>query len=103
LEEVRAMKTPDDLPIYPIRTVAVLSGVDARRLRNWEVEHQLLRPARTKGGHRLYSNRDLRLVQVIRRLIEEGGLSLQGVKAWLAAQPDFDASRGERKESVSEV
>jgi DNA-binding transcriptional MerR regulator len=84
------VKTSDDLPIYPIRTVASLSGVDARRLRSWEVEYQLLRPARTKGGHRLYSTRDLRLVQSIRRLVEEEGMSLQGVKAWLAAQPDLD-------------
>ena len=86
------MKTSDDLPIYPIRTVASLSGVDARRLRSWEVEYQLLRPARTKGGHRLYSTRDLRLVQCIRRLVEEEGMSLQGVRAWLAAQPDVDGA-----------
>ncbi|TMI83503.1 MAG: MerR family transcriptional regulator [Bacillati bacterium ANGP1] len=59
------MKPSDDLPIYPIRTVASLSGVDARRLRSWEVEYQLLRPARTKGGHRLYSTRDLRLVHQV--------------------------------------
>ena len=86
------MTTSDDLPIYPIRTVASLSGVDARRLRSWEVEYQLLRPARTKGGHRLYSTRDLRLVQCIRRLVEEEGMSLQGVRAWLAAQPDLDGA-----------
>ncbi len=80
------MASPEDLPIYPIRTVASLTGVDARRLRSWEAEYQLLRPARTKGGHRLYSARDLRLIQWIRRLVEEEGMSLQGVKAWLAAK-----------------
>lgn len=86
------MNTSDDLPIYPIRTVASLSGVDARRLRSWEVEYQLLRPARTKGGHRLYSTRDLHLVQNIRRLVEQEGMSLQGVRAWLAAQPELDGA-----------
>lgn len=97
------MKTSDDLPIYPIRTVASLSGVDARRLRSWEVEYQLLRPARTKGGHRLYSTRDLRLVQCIRRLVEEEGMSLQGVRAWLAAQPDLEggALRGRTPEPAA--
>jgi DNA-binding transcriptional MerR regulator len=78
--------TPDDLPIYPIRTAAQLTGVDARRLRSWESEYQLLRPARTRGGHRLYSSRDLRLIQQIKRLVDEEGMSLQGIKAWLAAQ-----------------
>ncbi len=82
------MEAPDDLPIYPIRTVAQLSGVDARRLRSWEAEYQLLHPARTKGGHRLYSARDLRLIQQIRRLVDEEGMSLQGIKAWIAAQPN---------------
>ncbi len=79
------MEAPEDLPIYPIRTVAQLSGVDARRLRSWEAEYQLLHPARTRGGHRLYSARDLRLIQEIRRLVDEEGMSLQGIKGWLAA------------------
>lgn len=83
------MGTTDDLPIYPIRTVASLTGVDARRLRSWEVEYQLLQPARTKGGHRLYSARDLRLIQWIRRLVDEEGMSLQGIRDWLAAQKDL--------------
>ncbi len=82
-----AMEAPDDLPIYPIRTIAQLSGVDARRLRSWEAEYQLLHPARTRGGHRLYSARDLRLIQEIRRLVDEEGMSLQGIRGWLAAQP----------------
>jgi MerR family transcriptional regulator, light-induced transcriptional regulator len=84
-----SVSTPEELPIYPIRTVASLTGVDARRLRSWEAEYQLLRPARTKGGHRLYSARDLRLIQRIRRLVDEEGMSLQGIKAWLSAQKDL--------------
>jgi DNA-binding transcriptional MerR regulator len=82
----------DDLPIYPIRTVASLTGVDARRLRSWESEYHLLEPARSKGGHRLYSPRDLRLVHLIRRLVDQEGMSLQGIKAYLAVQPNGDAS-----------
>ena len=92
------MATRDDLPIYPIRTVASLTGVDARRLRSWEAEYQLLRPARTRGGHRLYSAQDLRLIQWIRRLVDEEGMSLQGIKAWLAAQPQAGEKKGEPEE-----
>ncbi len=88
MEVSATMETPNDLPIYPIRTIAQLSGVDARRLRSWEAEYQLLHPARTRGGHRLYSARDLQLIQQIRRLVDEEGMSLQGIKAWLAAQPN---------------
>ena len=88
-KEVGAVVTQDDLPIYPIRTVASLTGVDARRLRSWESEYHLLEPARSKGGHRLYSPRDLRLVHLIRRLVDQEGMSLQGIRAFLAAQPDL--------------
>ena len=88
-QEVGAVVMQDDLPIYPIRTVASLTGVDARRLRSWESEYHLLEPARSKGGHRLYSPRDLRLVHLIRRLVDQEGMSLQGIKAFLAAQPDL--------------
>jgi DNA-binding transcriptional MerR regulator len=90
IQEVGAVAMQDDLPIYPIRTVASLTGVDARRLRSWESEYHLLEPARSKGGHRLYSPRDLRLVHLIRRLVDQEGMSLQGIKAFLAAQPDLD-------------
>ncbi|GEM_PF-3232308 len=82
------------LPIYPIRTAAALTGVEPRRLRMWEVEYRLLQPARTRGHHRLYSMKDLELIRQIRRLIEEQGMSLQGVGAWLAAQPPERAEDG---------
>ncbi len=78
--------TPIDLPIYPIRTVAHLAGVDARRIRAWETQYGLLRPARTKGGHRLFSQRDVELIRRIKRLIDEEGLRLQGVRSLLDAE-----------------
>lgn len=46
----------------------------------------LIFPSRTKGGHRLYSKRDVRLLQDIRRLVEEEDLSLQAVKVRLQAR-----------------
>ncbi len=81
-----APMTPIDLPIYPIRTVAHLAGVDARRIRAWETQYGLLRPARTKGGHRLFSQRDVELIRRIKRLIDEEGLRLQGVRLLLDAE-----------------
>ncbi len=81
-----APMTPSDLPIYPIRTVAHLAGVDARRIRAWESQYGLLRPARTKGGHRLFSQRDVERIRRIKRLIDEEGLRLQGVRLLLDAE-----------------
>jgi len=78
-------RAAEDVPIYRIQTVSALTGVPARRLRNWEDEYELLPPARTKCGHRLYSTRDVNLIRQIKRLVEHGGLSLQAVKSWLEA------------------
>ncbi len=90
------------LPIYPIRTAAALTGVEPRRLRMWEVEYRLLQPARTRGHHRLYSMKDLELIRQIRRLIEEQGMSLQGVGAWLAAQPPDPQDDGDEDAAESQ-
>jgi DNA-binding transcriptional MerR regulator len=80
------MQTPDDVPIYRIQTVSALTGISARRIRNWDTEHELVRPARTKGGHRLYSTREVKGLREIRRLMEDEGLSLQAVRVWWDAQ-----------------
>ncbi len=65
-----------------------LLGQAPRRIRNWETEYKLLRPARTKGGHRLYSIGDVKRLRDIRRLTQEEGMSLQAVRSWLNAQPE---------------
>lgn len=84
--DTRESLASPDLPIYPIRTVARLTGVDARRIRAWESQYGLLRPARTRGGHRLFSQHDLDLIRRIKHLIDEEGLRLQGVRLLLAAE-----------------
>ena len=78
-------RAAEDVPIYRIQTVSALTGIPTRRIRSWEGEYKLVSPARTKGGHRLYSTRDVKLIRQIKRLVDDGGLSLIAVKAWLEA------------------
>jgi DNA-binding transcriptional MerR regulator len=75
----------ENIPIYRIQTVSALTGIPAKRIRHWEDEYGLLSPARTQGGHRLYSTRDVNLIRQIKHLVEDEGLSLQAVKAWCEA------------------
>lgn len=58
--------------LYPIRTLAALTGVNPVTLRAWERRHGLLRPARTAKGHRLYDDADVQLVRRIVGMLEEG-------------------------------
>lgn len=63
---------PDDLGLFPIRTVASQTGVNAATLRAWERRYGLVIPKRTPKGHRLYSLDDIHLIQKILNFLERG-------------------------------
>lgn len=74
----------EDLPLYPIRTVARLTRINARTLRSWESKYSLVKPARSPGGHRLYSENDVKTVLEVKAMIYEKGMSTLGVENMLA-------------------
>lgn len=55
-----------------IGELARRSGVATATLRVWEARYGVLRPARTPGGHRVYTGEDLGRVQQVRHLVGEG-------------------------------
>ena len=63
-------KRPDGL--FPIRTVASVTGVNPITLRAWERRYGLIRPQRTAKGHRLYTQDDIDLIQRVTDLLEKG-------------------------------
>ncbi|MDR7450950.1 MAG: MerR family transcriptional regulator [Armatimonadota bacterium] len=71
----------DDRPVYVISVAADLTGLHPRTLRIYE-EKGLVHPAR-RNNTRLYSDRDLERVRLIRHLTQELGLNLAGVRVLL--------------------
>jgi DNA-binding transcriptional MerR regulator/methylmalonyl-CoA mutase cobalamin-binding subunit len=61
---------PDGL--FPIRTVAHLTGVNPVTLRAWERRYNLIRPQRTPKGHRLYTRKDIDDIKRVLTLLEQG-------------------------------
>lgn len=57
---------------YPIGMVATLTGLPVDVIRAWERRYGLPRPARTTGGHRLYSPRDVALLRRAAALRAQG-------------------------------
>lgn len=57
---------------FPIRVVSQQTGVNAITLRAWERRYNLLSPKRTAKGHRLYSDRDIRLIKQVVGLLNRG-------------------------------
>ena len=72
----------DDRPRYMISVAAELVGMHPQTLRVYE-EKGLVRPGRTAGNTRLYSEADLERLRLIQRLTTELGLNLAGVEAVL--------------------
>jgi MerR family transcriptional regulator, heat shock protein HspR len=69
----------DDRPRYMISVAAELVGMHPQTLRMYEGKG-LVRPKRTAGNTRLYSEADLERLRLIQRLTTELGLNLAGVE-----------------------
>ena len=67
-----------DRPRYMISVAAELAGLHPQTLRMYEARG-LVRPARTPGGTRLYSELDVERLRLVQRLTTELGLNLAGV------------------------
>lgn len=86
-------------PRYMISVAAELVGMHPQTLRLYEAKG-LVRPGRTPGGTRLYSEVDLDRLRLIQRLTTELGLNLAGVDQVLRMQDEVNRlrSRMERVE-----
>lgn len=91
-----------DAPVYVISVAADLSDLHPQTLRAYEREG-LLAPARTEGGTRRYSRRDVDRLRFIRTLTQDEGLNLAGVRIVLDMGEKLEGARrriGELEEMV---
>ena len=78
----------DERPIYMISVAADLVGMHPQTLRIYE-QKGLMRPQRTPGGTRLYSEADVERLRIIQRLTTELGLNLAGVELVLRLEDEL--------------
>jgi DNA-binding transcriptional MerR regulator/methylmalonyl-CoA mutase cobalamin-binding subunit len=62
---------------YRIQTVAQLTGLTPSVIRAWESRYQLVVPARTEAGYRIYDDEDVALLRGAQKLISEGMAPMQ--------------------------
>jgi MerR family transcriptional regulator, heat shock protein HspR len=79
-------------PRYMISIAAELVGMHPQTLRIYEAKG-LVRPKRTPGNTRLYSESDLDRLRLIQRLTTELGLNLAGVETVLKLQDEVTRMR----------
>ena len=101
--------TEHDRPRYMISVAADLVGMHPQTLRIYEAKG-LVRPKRTPGNTRLYSERDVERLRLIQRLTNELGLNLAGVEHVLRLEDELQKMQrrmarleAEMREAMSEV
>ena len=80
--------TDYERPRYMISVAADLLSMHPQTLRIYESKG-LVRPKRTAGGTRLYSERDLDRLRLIQQLTTDLGLNLAGVEAVIRLQDEL--------------
>jgi MerR family transcriptional regulator/heat shock protein HspR len=84
--------TEQERPRYMISVAAELVGMHPQTLRIYESKG-LVRPRRTPGNTRLYSEADLERLRLIQRLTTELGLNLAGVETVIRLEDELGKAR----------
>jgi len=87
---------------YMISVVAKSYGIHPQTLRLYEREG-LLKPSRTEGNTRLYSEEDLRQLEVILNLTRDLGVNLAGVEIILNMRRKMEQMQAEINEFLGHV
>ena len=91
-----------DRAVYIISVAAELAGVHPQTLRIYE-RKGLLRPRRTPGNTRRYSDRDIERLREIQELTQRRGVNLAGVKMIMELQAELEELRRRTAELEEEL
>jgi MerR family transcriptional regulator/heat shock protein HspR len=87
---------------YMISVVAKSYGIHAQTLRLYEREG-LLKPSRTEGNTRLYSEEDLKQLELVLNLTRDLGVNLAGVEIILNMRRKMEHMQAEMEDFVRHV
>lgn len=89
-------------PCYVISVAARLVGLHAQSLRHYE-RMGLVRPSRSQGRQRLYSQSDVNRLRHIQRLIQDLGVNLAGVEVIIRMNEHMRQMEGEMQRLRQEL
>lgn len=77
------MKSAIQKLYYSITEVSKIVGEEQHVLRYWEREFPQLKPQKNRAGNRVYTQRDLAMLRIIRRLLRNERYTVAGAKEYL--------------------
>jgi len=89
-------------PVYLISVVAKVLSIHPQTLRQYEREG-LISPSRTDGKMRLYSQRDIDRIKMIKRLTRDLGVNLAGVDIIMRLKDKIESFENEIEELKSQI
>lgn len=87
---------------YSISEVSRITELEQYVLRYWETEFEQLRPAKNLSGNRIYTNRDIKLILYIKKLLREEKYTIEGAKKLIRSYSMKEQDEESRKEEYSE-
>jgi DNA-binding transcriptional MerR regulator len=79
---------------YSISEVSKITDLEQYVLRYWETEFEELKPQKNRAGNRIYTNREIKLIMYIKKLLREERYTIEGAKAILKNyDPDMDGEQ----------
>ncbi|MGQ9736091.1 MAG: heat shock protein transcriptional repressor HspR, fused homodimer type [Thermaceae bacterium] len=94
--------SPKDRPVYVISVAAELVEMHPQTLRLYE-RKGLIKPRRSGGKTRLYSERDIERLREIRRLTQELGVNLAGVEEIMRLRSELEALQARFEAEVARL
>ncbi|PIV17412.1 MAG: transcriptional regulator [Flavobacteriales bacterium CG03_land_8_20_14_0_80_35_15] len=76
-----------DKRYYSIGEVAKAFDVNTSLIRFWDQEFEVIQPKKNKKGNRLFTQEDIKNLQLIYRLVKEKGFTLDGARKALKEKP----------------
>ena len=89
-------------PVFAISVVSRMVGVHQQTLRSYE-RIGLVRPARSPGNTRLYSQRDVERLRRVQGLMSDLGVNLAGVEVILRMNQQIEELQGQLAEMQQEM
>jgi len=87
---------------YSISEVSKITDLEQYVLRYWESEFEQLKPAKNRAGNRIYTNRDIKLILHIKKLLREERYTIEGAKQVLLTYVP-EGENGEQLELIGEA
>jgi DNA-binding transcriptional MerR regulator len=87
---------------YSISEVSKITSLEQYVLRYWETEFEQLKPSKNRAGNRIYTNREIKTILYIKKLLREERYTIEGAKQVLQSYIP-ESETGEQLELLTDT